>query len=435
MPGQRTEVHEKADFYFEENAMKRTRYGLYKRGTLFCFRYKTPAGEWKEKRTGLRDFAKARTFKREFENLLATGSLPTERAAWTVEQAATRWVEQHAARLTSEKARRNERSYLRQLVRRLGTRKLKSITLDVLKEYQRTRRLEVRERPINLELQILVSVLKEANLWLPIAEHYRRLKEPKSEVGRALTSEQLQHLQKIAASRDDWMVAYSAAIITSNCGMRGGEVKALRMGAIDLEERRLSITRGKSEAARRMVELNAAATAAITALYMRAQSLGARDADDYLLPADLSRHTKTTDPLKGQLGYDASRHQMSWDTAWRNLRRAAANAITERAGKEGRELTDEERASVKIFQTLRFHTLRHTFVTWMAEGGVPLPVLMSMVGHVSAEMSRHYTHISNTAARKAVELLDEKNPATPSFVADVVAEAEQAETTAHKLLN
>jgi integrase len=159
------------------------------------------------------------------------------------------------------------------------------------------------------------------------------------------------------------MVAYSAAIITSNCGMRGGEVKALRMGAIDLEQRRLSITRGKSEAARRMVELNAAATAAITVLYRRAQSLGARDADDYLLPADLSRHTKTTDPLKGQLGYDASRHQMSWDTAWRNLRRAAANAITERAGKEGRELTDEERASVKIFKTLRFHTLRHTFVT------------------------------------------------------------------------
>jgi integrase len=58
-----------------------------------------------------------------------------------------------------------------------------------------------------------------------------------------------------------------------------------------------------------------------------------------------------------------------------------------------------------MFQTLRFHNLRHSFITAMAERNVPLPVVMAMVGHMSPEMTRHYTHISDNASRRAVELL------------------------------
>jgi hypothetical protein len=65
--------------------------------------------------------------------------LPTEKADWTVTQAATRWVEQHAAHLGSEKGKKNEQSSLRQPTKRLGTRKLRSIILDGLKDYQRMR--------------------------------------------------------------------------------------------------------------------------------------------------------------------------------------------------------------------------------------------------------------------------------------------------------
>jgi hypothetical protein len=113
--------------------------------------------------------------------------LPTEKAKWTVEQAATNWVRQHAANLKSAKARRNEESLLRQLTKRVGTIKLKSITLDHLKDYQLERSKEVGERAINLELRILVNVLKEANLWASIGEHYKPLKEPESDVGQAFT--------------------------------------------------------------------------------------------------------------------------------------------------------------------------------------------------------------------------------------------------------
>jgi integrase len=59
-------------------------------------------------------------------------------------------------------------------------------------------------------------------------------------------------------------------------------------------------------------------------------------------------------------------------------------------------------------QGLRFHDLRHTFITHLVERGVPLGVIQTFVGHLSARMVRHYTHVTSGVARKAVELLDEE---------------------------
>jgi integrase len=87
---------------------------------------------------------------------------------------------------------------------------------------------------------------------------------------------------------------------------------------------------------------------------------------------------------KGERGYDPTQHQQYWDTAWHSL--------TDEAGLPG----------------LRFHDLRHTFITRMVELGVPIGVIQTFVGHMSARMVRHYTHVSSGAARKAVELLDQE---------------------------
>jgi hypothetical protein len=42
----------------------------------------------------------------------------------------------------------------------------------------------------------------------------------------------------------------------------------------------------------------------------------------------------------------------------------------------------------------------------MVELGVPIGLSQTFVGHMTARMGRHYTHVSSGAARKAVELLD-----------------------------
>lgn len=70
---------------------------------------------------------------------------------------------------------------------------------------------------------------------------------------------------------------------------------------------------------------------------------------------------------------------------------------------------------------VRFHDLRHTFITRMAELGVPLPVTQATVGHMGDEITRHYTHISTNAARLAVEKLEQIRKA-PQFV-DVFVDA------------
>jgi integrase len=337
--------------------------------------------------------------------------------------------------LSSEKAKRNEQSFLRQLTKRLGPTKLNSIKLDDLKDYQRNRRKEVGARAINLELQILISVLKEANLWASIGEHYKRLKEAESEIGQALSMEQLHLFEATAATNDAWEVAYSAEVLAANTGLRGGEIKNMRLSMVDLEKRRITVTRKstKSNAGARLVELNQAATEAACKLYMRAQLLGASSPDHYLLPADLSRHTKNIDPLKGGRGFDPTRHQTSWRTAWRSLRKAACDRIREKAKKENRDLTVEERDALRIFQNIRFHDLRHTFVTIVGEHGVPLQVVQAMVGHMSARMVRYYTHISNRAAREAVEVLD--NTRQAPFVGKVVGKAVDTEKPNANLLN
>jgi integrase len=415
--------------------MTRGKDGLYRRGKVLAFRYRDEAGVWREKCTGQHMRPKARKFRDDFITKLRAGDLPNEKGDWTVEQAATRWVEQHSARLGSVKAKRNERSLLKQLIQRLGSRKLKSIALDDFKDYQRTRRDQVGERAINLELRILRNTLREANCWRAIEQHYKPLREPESNVGYALTMSELAHLEKIAATKDAWSIAYLAEVLAANTGLRGIEVKRLQLGAVDLANRRIQIQRKstKTTAGQRLVELNHAATAAVTKLYARAQQLGASEPTHYLLPADLSRHTYKPDPLKGKRGFDVNLHMSSWRTAWRNLREAAAMAIQDAAKQENRELGAEERKSIAIFKGLRFHSLRHSFVSWMAERGVPLQVTMAMVGHMSAAMTRHYTHISNRAAREAVELLDK--PEITVFVEKFVEDAEIQQNGDCKLVN
>ena len=49
-----------------------------------------------------------------------------------------------------------------------------------------------------------------------------------------------------------------------------------------------------------------------------------------------------------------------------------------------------------------FHSLRHTFVSFAANAGVPLPVVQSIVGHTSTAMTRHYYHENEEVLRQAV---------------------------------
>ena len=106
-------------------------------------------------------------------------------------------------------------------------------------------------------------------------------------------------------------------------------------------------------------------------MFERADLLGHTEPEHYLWPAC-------------QWGrYDATKPMLKWDTAWRALR--------DEAGLHG----------------LRFHDLRHTVITELAEMGVADHVLESISGHLSRRMLEHYSHIRIDAKRQALDALDD----------------------------
>ena len=144
--------------------------------------------------------------------------------------------------------------------------------------------------------------------------------------------------------------------------MRRVEVKHLRRCDVDLIKRLLHVRRSKKETSHRVIPLNASAIEAVWRMLERADLLGHLEPGHYLWPAC-------------QWGrYDPTKPMLQWDTAWRALR--------DSAGLHG----------------LRFHDLRHTVITELAEMGVADHVLESISGHLSRRMLEHYSHTASPPA-------------------------------------
>ena len=56
---------------------------------------------------------------------------------------------------------------------------------------------------------------------------------------------------------------------------------------------------------------------------------------------------------------------------------------------------------------LSFHCIRHTAVSLMKDAGIPEAAVMELVGHDSAQMSAHYTHVGREALERAAGALPE----------------------------
>lgn len=52
---------------------------------------------------------------------------------------------------------------------------------------------------------------------------------------------------------------------------------------------------------------------------------------------------------------------------------------------------------------LKPHTTRHITASLMAYDGIPLSMAQTILGHMSAQMTQHYTHITATMKRETIE--------------------------------
>jgi integrase len=239
--------------------------------------------------------------------------------------------------------------------------------------------------------------MRLANCWTSeMEELYKRmsiLDEDEGDIPRALTYEEQRRWLDIARMKTEWNLVYWWSLVSFATCMSTDEVRGLRLGDVNLFQRVIVIRRktAKNKYRSRTVELIGPDVLwAIEQLIARVADFGAKDPQHYLFPGRV--HIGLYDPNIPMSGFGLNKY-------WNEVRLYA---------------------ELKWF---RQYDCRHTAITRLAETGVPTDVIMSMAGHVTEKMRRHYTHISQAAQRKWLEHAQGFQPgrfapqSAPAFVA------------------
>ncbi len=272
-----------------------------------------------------------------------------------------------------------ERSYklaISQLEKDFGKRLLCDITAEDLAVYQTRRKRDgVSNRTVNLELGVLRSILRRYRMWEAIAAEVDFLKESPSP-GRALTSDEETRLLA-AVSKSRCRSLYPVVMLAINTGMRASEIRSLTWSQVDFLGQALTVGKSKTAAGTgRIIPLNPRAVAVLThwrGLFPEAQP------EHYVFPHEkygLAGHNRKL------CAYDVipTEPMHRWKVAWESARKTAGVAC-------------------------RFHDLRHTFISRLAESQASDSTVMALAGHVSRAMMERYSHIRMEAKRRAVDTL------------------------------
>ena len=122
---------------------------------------------------------------------------------------------------------------------------------------------------------------------------------------------------------------------------------------------------------------------------------------------------------EGNTPPDQTRHAQGWRTAWRTVTRAVECPNCGCLQSPGDCCWNPECKAVthdlnSPLDGLRFHYLRHTAITKLAESQASDQTIMANAGHGSRQMSEHYSHIRMAAKRAALEAISTPLPDEPS---------------------
>jgi integrase len=200
-------------------------------------------------------------------------------------------------------------------------------------------------------------------MWERIAPDVHMLPERK-DIGRALTPEEEGRLLEETKRRGS--ACHTATVLALNTSMGKKEIRTLTWGRVDFEGRTLTVGKSKNEfRTGRVIPLN---PAAFEALVKWAGRFPNAEPTHYVFPWNDAGRVDPTRPTNG------------WRTAWEKARK---------------------RAGV----SLRFHDLRVTCITKLAEGQASDQTIKAIAGHVSQRMLEHYSRIRMDAKRRALDAL------------------------------
>ena len=163
-------------------------------------------------------------------------------------------------------------------------------------------------------------------------------------------------------SRQTWLMA----LVSLHCGLRFGEIARLRCGDVRFESNTIYIAESKSGRARHAVMTDEVAAALHT--------LPKRSLTDLLFPARDGGVMKAASET-----FNRAADALGLNDTGEVIRRPDGSSVM---------LKIQDRR-----QRVVFHTLRHTYASWLACGGQGQLTIADRLGHHSLEMTKRYSHL------------------------------------------
>lgn len=323
---------------------------LYKRGKVWWIRFTAPSGELVRRSAQTEDRHAAQelhdTLKAASWRVQKLGQRPNR----TWDEAAYRWLQE----TETKKSHHSDIFIVRWLQPHLSMKLLDEISRDLVAQIAETKRQATSPSRANRVIALIRSVLRRAEVewgWIDKAPSLRMYREPKRRV-RWLTPEELNRLlDELPEHQRD------AAIFAAATGLRQANVVELEWSQVNLEAK--------------------------TAWIHADQAKGGRD-------IHVSLNETAIEVLKRQLGRHPKRVFTYQGQPYRRIYTKAWQKALKRAG----------------IENFRWHDLRHTWASWLAQKGVPLSDIQEMGGWETPAMVKRYAHLSPAHLAHRAKLLD-----------------------------
>ena len=181
---------------------------------------------------------------------------------------------------------------------------------------------------------------------------------------RFLSKEEAHKL--LEALRNHSFVLYAQAILSLGCGLRAGEILSLCWTDIDMENDLIIIRDPKS---------------------------------------GKNRHAYITDEVRStlqELAVDKTSNGLIFPTS--------VGTVSVQISKDFQKIVNELHLNDNVVddrQKVVFHTLRHTFASWLVQAGTPIYTVANLMGHSTIAMTQRYAHLAPEGNRAAAMKLND----------------------------
>lgn len=227
----------------------------------------------------------------------------------------------------------------------------------------------------NHELTFLKMVMSRAGAWTPdLQKDYEPFRIEEPDVPRALNPDEQCAWLEVSRLKKRWELVHLYSVFAFGTCCNPKELITAKLGNLNMFHQVFTVSgrSAKNKHRQRTIPLvNADVLWAVEQLIDRAKACGAVDPQHYLFPFRYGNGP--WDVLKPMT-------ESCMKAAWGEV---------------------QEASGLPWFNP---YGTRHTAITRLAEAGAPVDTIMSMAGHVSERMRRHYTHISEQAKVRVLQM-------------------------------